>query len=124
MDAQELSKERDSLKLEKNDMLIKHAKEMEDERNLRRSLATECEKLKFRVKCLEDDAHKAHLKAEKRAQEAQAAENDKTSMLTLMKEKDILLDSLRRQLNESREDLRQREDELDKALRRQGEDDL
>jgi len=27
-------------------------------------------------------------------------------MLTLMKEKDILLDSLRRQLNESREDLR------------------
>ena len=105
-------------------MLIKHAKEMEDERNLRRSLATECEKLKFRVKCLEDDAHKAHLKAEKRAQEAQAAENDKTSMLTLMKEKDILLDSLRRQLNESREDLRQREDELDKALRRQGEDDL
>ena len=66
MDAQELRKERDSLKLEKNDMLIKHAKEMEDERNLRRSLATECEKLKFRVKCLEDDAHKAHLKAEKR----------------------------------------------------------
>jgi hypothetical protein len=67
LDAQELRKERDSLKLEKNDMLIKHAKEMEDERNLRRSLATECEKLKFRVKCLEDDAHKAHLKAEKRA---------------------------------------------------------
>jgi hypothetical protein len=54
-----LRKERDSLKLEKNDLLIKHAKEMEDERNLRRSLATECEKLKFRVKCLEDEAHKA-----------------------------------------------------------------
>lgn len=96
MDSQELRKERDSLKLDKNDMLIMHAKEMEDERNLRRSLATECEKLKFRVKCLEDDSHKAHLKAEKRSQEAQAAENDKTSMLTLMKEKDILLDSLRR----------------------------
>ena len=48
-------------------MLIKHAKEMEDERNLRRSLAAECEKLKFSVKGLEDDAHKSHFKAEKLA---------------------------------------------------------
>jgi len=39
-------------------------------------------------------------------------------MLTLMKEKDILLDSLRRQLNDVREDLRVREDDLEKALRR------
>jgi hypothetical protein len=35
-----------------------------------------------------------------------------------MKEKDIMLDSLRRQLNEAREDLRQREDDLDKVIRR------
>ena len=34
-----------------------------------------------------------------------------------------MLDSLRRQLNELREDLRQREDELEKAIRRQGEDE-
>ncbi len=32
----ELRKERDALKLEKNDMIIKQAKEIEDERNLRR----------------------------------------------------------------------------------------
>lgn len=51
----EFRKERDSLKLEKNEMFIKHAKELEDERNLRRSLNTENDKLKFRVKCLEDD---------------------------------------------------------------------
>ena len=47
-------------------MLIKQAKELEDERNTRRSLATEVEKLKFRVKCLEDDLQKQALKAEKR----------------------------------------------------------
>jgi hypothetical protein len=55
IEVNELRKERDALKLEKNDMIIKQAKEIEDERNLRRSLNTELDKLKFRVKCLEDD---------------------------------------------------------------------
>jgi hypothetical protein len=40
-----------------------------------------------------------------------------------MKEKDILIDSLKRQLSESREELHLREVELDKALRRQMEED-
>ena len=63
----ELRKERDVLKLEKNDLIIKQAKEIEDERNLRRMQNTEGEKLKFRVKCLEDDLQKQQLKADKRA---------------------------------------------------------
>jgi hypothetical protein len=93
------------LKLEKNDLIIKQAKEIEDERNLRRMQNTEGEKLKFRVKCLEDELQKQQLKAEKRAQEATASAQDKTSLLGLMKEKEILLDSMKRQLNEAREDL-------------------
>jgi hypothetical protein len=40
-----------------------------------------------------------------------------------MKEKDILIDSLKRQLSESREELHLREVELEKALRRQMEED-
>jgi chromosome segregation ATPase len=40
-----------------------------------------------------------------------------------MKEKDIMLDSLRRQINEAREDLHQREADLDRAQRRQIDDD-
>lgn len=51
----ELRKERDALKLEKNDAVIRQVKELEEERNLRRTLNSEVEKLKFRVKCLEDD---------------------------------------------------------------------
>jgi len=54
----ELRKDRDSLKLDKNDLIIKHAKEVEDERNIRRTLNSENEKLKFRIKCLEDDLQK------------------------------------------------------------------
>ena len=101
----EVRKERDSLKLEKNDMIIKQAKEVEEETNQRRSLTTETEKLKFRLKCLEDDLQKQSLRAEKKTQEANAAGNEKTSMLTLLKEKEILIDSLKRQLAELREEL-------------------
>ena len=36
-------------------MIIRQAREIEEERNLSRSMATELEKVKFRVKCLEDD---------------------------------------------------------------------
>lgn len=62
----ELRKERDVLKLEKNDMIIRQAKEVEEERNQKRTLFTEVEKLKFKIKCLEDDLTKQTLKAEKR----------------------------------------------------------
>lgn len=58
LEVNELRKERDALKLEKNDLIIKQAKDMEDERNIRRTLNTDTEKLRFRVKCLEDDFQK------------------------------------------------------------------
>lgn len=62
----EIRKERDLAKMEKNDLLIKHAKEIEDERTTRRVLQTENDKLKFKNKCLEDDVHKQGLKAERK----------------------------------------------------------
>ena len=55
LELNELRREKDALKLEKNDTIIKHAKEVEDERNLRRTLNTDNEKLKFKVRTLEDD---------------------------------------------------------------------
>ena len=58
LEAQELRKERDALKIEKNDMVIQAAKAVEEERNIRRSMATECEKLRFRVKCMEEEVVK------------------------------------------------------------------
>ena len=54
----DVRKERDQAKMEKNDLIIRHAKEIEEERTLRRLLTTENDKLKFKSKCLEDDIHK------------------------------------------------------------------
>jgi hypothetical protein len=44
-------------------------------------------------------------------------------MLSILKEKEILIDSMKRQLTELREELHQREDDLEKAMRRSMEED-
>ena len=95
----EVRKERDLAKMEKNDLLIKHAKEIEEERTTKRVLQTENDKLKFKAKCLEDDVHKMSLKAEKKTQEAHAELKEKTSLLATLKEKELQVDSMRRHLN-------------------------
>lgn len=86
--------------MERNNELVKYAKEFESERTSRRVLQAETDKLKFKVKCLEDDVHKESLKAERKGQEALASLKDKTSLLGTLKEKELLIDSLRRQLSQ------------------------
>jgi hypothetical protein len=63
------------------------------------------------------------LKAEKKAQDYNSAVNEKTSLMNLLKEKEILVDSMKRQLNELREDLHQKEVEIDNGMRRWVEDE-
>lgn len=46
-EALDLRKERDQFKIDKNELLIRNAKEVEEERNQRRVLQTENDKLKF-----------------------------------------------------------------------------
>lgn len=62
-------------------------------------LQSENDKLRFQNKCFEDDISKLQLKCERKAQEAQGAIAEKTSLLTVMKEKEIMIDSIRRQLS-------------------------
>ena len=95
--------------MDKNDLLIKHAKEVEEERTSRRVLQTENDKFKFKIKCLEDDIHKMSLKVEKKTQEAHAELKEKTSLLATLKERELQVDSLRRHLNQAKEDLHQKE---------------
>ena len=94
----DLRKERDQLKIDRNEQIIKNAKDVEEERNHRRVLQSENDKLKFQMKCMEDDLAKVQLKCERRTQEIQGALSEKTSLLTVMKEKEIMIDSIRRQL--------------------------
>jgi hypothetical protein len=95
--------------MEKNDLFVKDAKEIEEERNSKRVLQVENDKIKFQMKCLEDDLNKYQLKYERKAQEVHGALSEKTSLLTIMKEKEIMIDSIRRQLSQTKEDLHLKE---------------
>lgn len=117
-EALDLRKERDQIKIDKNELLIKNAKDVEEERNHRRVLQSENDKLKFKSKCLEDDLSKVQLKCERKTQEVQGALSEKTSLLTVLKEKEIMIDSIRRQLSQTKEDLHLKEQELDAYVRR------
>jgi len=66
-EALDLRKERDQMKIEKNELLIKNAKDVEEERNHRRVLQSENDKLKFKSKCMEDDISKLGLKCERKS---------------------------------------------------------
>ena len=48
---------------------------------------------------------------------------EKTSLLTVMKEKEIMIDSVRRQLSQTKEDLHHKEQELDAYQRRASSED-
>jgi uncharacterized membrane-anchored protein len=63
----ELRKELDSVKMERNDMLVKQAQDIEEERSQRRLLAAENDKLKLKIKVFEDEVHKANLRAERKS---------------------------------------------------------
>ena len=117
-EALDLRKERDSLKIEKNELLIKNAKEVEEERNHRRVIQTENDKLKFQIQCLKDDSANIKLKCERKTQEMQGVILEKNSLLTVLKEKEILIDSVRRQLSQTKEELHLKEQELDNNMRR------
>ena len=108
-EALDLRKERDQLKIDRNELLIKNAKDVEDERNHRRVLQSENDKLKFQNKCFEDDISKLQLKCERKTQDVQGALSEKTSLLTVLKEKEIMIDSIRRQLSQTKEDLHLKE---------------
>ena len=79
---------------------------------------TETDKLKFQLKSLQDDHQKLVLKCERKTQEVAGALSEKTSLLTVLKEKEIMIDSTRRQLSQLKEDLQLKEQELDNLMRR------
>ena len=91
--------------MDRNDLIVTQAREVDEERCARRQLSAECDKLKLKVKIMEEETHKLSLRAERKTQDAAAESKEKTTLLITLKEKDLQIDSQRRQLNQAKEDL-------------------
>ena len=104
-EAGELRKERDALKLERNEMLINNARAVEEERAQKRALVGENDKLRYQLKCAEESLQASVIKCDKKQQELNTAQHEKNSYQTLLREKEIMNESLRRQTTELNEEL-------------------
>jgi hypothetical protein len=72
---------------------------------------------------MEEETHKLTLRADRKTQEAAAELKEKTSLFVQIKERDLQIDSQRRQLNQLKEDLCQLQLENDALQRRLIADD-
>lgn len=51
----ELRRERDSIKLEKNEIFVQFTKDLEEERSSKRQIQSELERNDFKMKCMQED---------------------------------------------------------------------
>jgi len=66
---------------------------------------------------LEDDIKRTVLDSDKKTKDIDVLKHEKLQNATLLKDKDLLVDSLRRQVNERTEDLRDSQRETEASLR-------
>lgn len=84
-----MRKDRDQVKMDRNDLIVKQAKELDEERCQRRAVQAESDKLKLKVKIMEEEVHKLTLRAERKTQDAAQESKERTSLLITLKEKDL-----------------------------------
>ena len=77
----------------------------------------------FKKKTLLDENQKMHLKMEKRSNEVHQAQMEKVQLENIVKSKDQMIDTLNRQINQLREDLKSKDLEQETLLRRKHEED-
>ena len=93
-EATELRRERDSLKLEKNETFVQFTKELEEERSAKRQIQSELERNDFKTKCMQEDVQKMQLKLEKKQAELHRAHSDNNSKEQVLKTREQMIENL------------------------------
>ena len=122
-EATDLRRERDSIKLEKNETFVQFTKELEEERSAKRQILSELERNEFKMKCMQDDVQKMQLKLEKKQAELHRAYSDKNSQEQVLKTRDQMIENLQRQISQLKDDIRSKDIEIDAIQKRRVEDD-
>jgi chromosome segregation ATPase len=102
-------RERDSLKVDKNDQFIAFNRQIEELKNKLREQESEVERCQFKCQASADENQKMHLKMEKKSNEVHQALTEKVQLENIVKSKDQMIDTLNRQINQLREDLKSRD---------------
>jgi chromosome segregation ATPase len=120
----ELRKERDQLKDQSNDLVINHNREIEEERSKKREAISQNDKLKFKVRSFEDDLQKAVIENDKKAQNIIKLKTEKQTLNTLLNEKELAIETVHRLLMQAKDEMRDKENELQSHLRKKADFEL
>ena len=119
----ELRRERDLIKLEKNEQFVQFTKDLEEERGSKRTIQSELERNDFKMKCMHEDVQKMQLKLEKKQAELHKAHSDNNSKDQVLRTREQMIESLQRQITQLKDDVRVKEVEIDSIQKRRTEDD-
>lgn len=119
----DLRKDRDKLKDEKNDLIINFNRDVEDERSKKREAIAQGDKLKFKIRALEDDLQKHLTEIDKKNQQILKLKSEKQAFSAQINEKDLSIEILKRQMNECRDKIKDKESEIQAYLRRKSNEE-
>ena len=119
----ELRRERDLIKLEKNEQFVQFTKDLEEERGNKRNIQSELERNDFKMKHQQEDVQKMQLKLEKKQAELHRAHSDNNSKDQILRTREQMIESLQRQITQLKDDIRVKEVEIDSIQKRRAEDD-
>lgn len=120
-EATELRRERDSVKVEKNELFVQLTKNLEEERSGRRQTQSELERNDFKVKCMQEDVQKMQLKLEKKQAELHRAHADNNSKEQVLRTREQMIENLQRQITQLKDDVRAKDIEIDAIQKRRVE---
>ena len=119
----ELRRDRDLIKLEKNEQFVQFTKDLEEERGSKRQIQSELERNDFKMKCMQEDVQKMQLKLEKKQAELHKTQSDINSKDQVLRTREMMIENLQRQITQLKDDVRVKEVEIDSIQKRRGDEE-
>ena len=104
-----MRRERDLLKLEKNEQFIQFTREIEEAHCGKRQLQSDLERSDFKFKTTNEEIQKLQLKCERKQAELHKISSEKNAQDNILKARDSMVESLTKQATSLKEDLRAKE---------------
>ncbi|CAD8101143.1 unnamed protein product [Paramecium sonneborni] len=120
---QELRNERDKIREEKNEIMIKFARQIDQERNDKRQYKSDFDKLQVRTRFVEDELRKEKQRREQISTDFEILKTEKDQLLTDIRKKDDTIHYLQRKIGDMEEEQLEQEQKVQDKLTRLYQDE-
>ncbi|CAD8186570.1 unnamed protein product [Paramecium octaurelia] len=119
----ELRNERDKIREEKNEIMIKFARQIDQERNDKRQYKSDFDKIQVRTRFIEDELRKEKQRREQVSTDFEIMKTEKDQLLTDIRKKDDTIHYLQRKIGDMEEEQLEQEQKIQDKLTRLYQDE-